>query len=75
MPMISVPDFGTNTDGSQNEEYCKYCFQDGDFKDQGISLKQKIEKNILIAVQMGMKEDEARDMANEILPTLKRWRK
>jgi ssDNA-binding Zn-finger/Zn-ribbon topoisomerase 1 len=75
MPMISVPDFGTNSDGSSNEEYCKYCFHNGEFKDQGISLEQKIKKNILMAVEMGMKESDARKMANAILPKLKRWRK
>jgi hypothetical protein len=75
MPMITVPDFGTNSDGSSNDEYCKYCFQEGAFKDQGISVEQKIEKNILIAVEMGMQESDARKMANAILPNLKRWRK
>jgi hypothetical protein len=73
MPMIAVPDFGTNSDGSSNKEYCKYCYQDGDFKDQGITLEQKIEKNILIAVKMGMQENEAGEMAKAILPKLKRW--
>ncbi|MBU4293030.1 MAG: zinc ribbon domain-containing protein [Actinobacteria bacterium] len=26
MPMMKPEDFGTNADGSKNEEYCTYCF-------------------------------------------------
>jgi len=47
----------------------------GKYIDFGITLKQKIEKNIQIAKNMGMSEDKARKMAEDILPKLKRWKK
>ena len=76
MPLHKNEDFGTNTDGSNNQEYCHFCFEKGDFTDKGITMEQKIEKLINIAVsQMNMPEAEAREMANKIIPTLKRWRK
>ncbi|MGQ9623414.1 MAG: zinc ribbon domain-containing protein, partial [Candidatus Caldatribacteriaceae bacterium] len=31
MPMVKPEDFGTNADGSPNGEYCRYCFQNGEF--------------------------------------------
>ena len=68
-------DFGQNADGRRSEEHCCYCFQNDKFLDEGITLQGKIEKNVIIAVQMGMPEDEARKMASNILPKLKRWRK
>jgi hypothetical protein len=75
MPMQKEEDFGKNTDGIKNEEYCFHCFQDGKFLDQGITLQEKIDKNVKIALQMGMSEKKAREMASSILPKLKRWKK
>ena len=75
MPLQKEDDFGTNADGDKSEEYCFHCFQNGRFLDEGISLEEKINKNVKFAVQMGMSENEARKMASNILPNLKRWKK
>jgi hypothetical protein len=75
MPMQKEEDFGTNASGSKSEEYCFHCFQNGKFLDEGITLEEKISKNVKFAVQMGMSENEARKMASEVLPKLKRWKK
>ncbi len=74
MPMQKNEDFGTNTDGTKNEEYCHYCYTDGKFTDEGITMEEKINKNIEIAKKMGMPEEKAREMANNIIPKLKRWK-
>ena len=57
MPMKSDEDFGTNSDGSKNEEYCHFCYKEGKYTDEGITMEQKIEKNIEIAKKMGMPEE------------------
>lgn len=75
MPLEKPEDYGTNADGSKSQEYCFHCFQAGKFLDEGINLQEKIDKNVGFAVQMGMKEEDARAMASKILPTLKRWAK
>ncbi len=75
MPLARNEDFGTNADGSTSEEYCFHCFQKGKFLDEGITLQEKIEKNVQFGIQMGMPEDMARHMCENILPQLKRWRK
>lgn len=75
MPLKKGEDFGTKADGSKSDEYCFHCFQNGKFLDEGISLQEKIDKNVRFAVRMGMPEDEARKMVSSVLPKLKRWEK
>jgi hypothetical protein len=73
MPMEKASDFGTEIDGNQNNEYCCYCYQKGTFTSLDLTLSQMIEKLIPMASQMGMTEVEARKMAENNLPKLKRW--
>jgi hypothetical protein len=74
MPMSTSELFGTNSDGSSNSEYCTYCFQKGDFTLK-VSKDAFIDMQVKIAVEkMGLNEDQARTMANNVLPTLKRWK-
>ncbi|MBT8307482.1 MAG: zinc ribbon domain-containing protein [Maribacter sp.] len=73
MPMNELSDFGTDKDDSINTEYCLYCYKKGDFTDPGITLEQKLEKNITIAEKMGMPREDAIALANAIIPKLKRW--
>jgi hypothetical protein len=66
---------GTNADGSKSSVYCSFCYKDGKFTDEGISLQGKIEKNIQIAVaRSGIPESKARAMAESQLPNLERWK-
>lgn len=73
MPLKEDNDLGTNQDGSKNQEYCFHCFQNGRFLDEGITLSEKIAKNVKFGVKMGMSEEVAKKMCDEILPKLKRW--
>ena len=75
MPLHKEEDFGTNVSGSKSEDYCFHCFQNGRFLDEGITLQEKINKNVSFAAQMGMSEAEARKLASHVLPQLKRWKK
>ncbi len=76
MPMKKPEDFGTKKAGSKSKEYCKFCFQDGVFTDEGITLNEKIDQLVNIGIsQLGMPEELARKMAETKLPTLKRWKK
>lgn len=76
MPLDKDPDKGgTNADKSKSEKYCSFCYKDGNFIDEGISLKDKIEKNIQIAVsRLNIPESKAREMAENLLPNLERWK-
>ena len=68
-------DFGTNADGTKNGEFCHFCYRDGHFTDEGVTMEQKIDKLVDIAVaKMKIPKEQARAQASEIIPTLKRWR-
>lgn len=76
MPLKKGEDFGTEANGAKSGEYCHFCFKDGKFTDEGITMEQKIEKIVNLAVsRMNMPEDAARAMASKLIPTLKRWQK
>ncbi len=75
MPLENDPNKGgTNADKSRSKKYCSFCYQDGKFIDEGITLQEKIEKNIKIAIAvLKMSENRARAMTESILPRLERW--
>ena len=71
MPMGNTDKlYGTNTNGSKNTEYCKYCFENGEF-----TFKGTMEEMIEVCANPNMKEDEARKIMLEWFPTLKHWKK
>lgn len=74
MPMNKDEDFGTNTDGSKNQQYCHFCFADGKFTAPDLTMEQQIEKMAAMASKMNINEARAREMAKTILPNLKRWK-
>jgi hypothetical protein len=75
MPMQKPADFGSNADGSRNDDYCCFCFQKGEFTWPDATLHQMTEKIVGMSVQMGVSKEQARTMAEKVLPRLKRWKK
>lgn len=74
MPM-GEDDFGTEKDGSRCQDYCKYCYQDGEFTDNR-TMEEMIDFCVpKTAEATGMSEEEARKMSEEFFPKLKRWMK
>ena len=73
MPMEQESDFGTNA-GSRNAEYCTYCYQNGAFTKADITLQQMIDTLVAMAPKMDMSAEDARKLAEEVLPQLKRWK-
>lgn len=73
MPLTNESDKGTNKDGSLSVDYCKYCFEAGNFIGYK-TLEEAIADSVNYAEQSGMTKEEMLSLAKEILPTLKRWR-
>ena len=46
MPMEADTDFGTNEDGSRNEDYCCYCYQKGAFTNPSMTMEEMIDFNL-----------------------------
>ena len=75
MPMTEESVFGKNADNSKNEDYCCYCFPNGEFSNPNETLEEMIEACAPFLVEDGTcpDADSARKMLQEHLPTLKRW--
>ncbi len=64
--------FGTNADGTENPDYCGWCYRDGEFTSAG--LDEIIERNVPYLMQAtGYTAEEAVSFMGALLPTLKRW--
>jgi hypothetical protein len=75
MPMGDADEmYGTNQDGTKNEDYCIYCYADGKFTSE-MTMDEMIEGCIQYYIQdkPGATEEEARKMMKEFFPKLKRW--
>ena len=55
-------DYGSNEDGSPNMDYCKDCFQNGEFTEPDITVNEMI-----------IRHAKATGLLCNFLPNLKRW--
>ncbi len=76
MPLEGDKLYGTNTDGTKNDEYCIYCYKDGKFTSD-ISMEEMKEFCVGKMVEFipGMTKEKAKSMLDETFPKLKRWAK
>ncbi|MGN0533849.1 MAG: zinc ribbon domain-containing protein [Eubacterium sp.] len=73
MPITANEQLGTNSDGSINNDYCKYCYENGEFIDK-VSMEEYIDMCSQYGEQAGMTNDEMRKLCTQLFPTLKRWK-
>lgn len=70
--------FGTNSDGSKNEDYCIFCFKNGSFTYE-ITKNEMVDKGIDFLKRFGGLEVKntvnVREILNVIFSGLKRWSK
>ena len=65
---------GTNDDLSSSKEYCRFCYEQGEFVIPNLTLDMQMDRLANMAIErMKMPESEARQMAEKVLPGLKRW--
>ena len=76
MPLEDDKLYGTNTDGTKNDEYCIYCYKDGKFTSD-ISMEEMKTFCIGKMVELipNMSKEKATEIMNEVFPKLKRWAK
>lgn len=73
MPIISNEQLGTNKDKSRNEDYCIYCYKDGEFIDK-VTMEEYIKMCSQFGSQAGMTNEEMKKHCKKLFPTLKRWK-
>ena len=71
---------GTNADGSKNEDYCMYCYQNGKFTndctmDEMIEFCAQFVDEVNQNMPKPMTKEEYKDMMRQYFPMLKRWKK
>jgi hypothetical protein len=75
MPMRKNDDHGSEKDASRSEDYCCYCYQNGDFVNPDMSLEEMIGLCASEMDEIGMMPyEEARKLNERLMPPLKRWR-
>ncbi|EGK00738.1 hypothetical protein HMPREF9455_03012 [Dysgonomonas gadei ATCC BAA-286] len=78
MPLNASEDFGTNADQSRNDEYCTYCFKNGEFTED-ITMDEMIEHCVQYLddfnkdTEQKLTKEQAVSQMKEYFPTLKRW--
>ncbi len=68
--------YGTNNDGSKNEDYCMFCFKEGDFT-YAITMNEMVDRGIDFLKRFGglnnKNTEGIREMLNIMYSGLKRW--
>jgi hypothetical protein len=72
MPLDHPELLGTEKDGSPSSEYCKYCYQNGEFTHPGTTLDEMKERMTKMLDKEKLPGDIL-EAAISRLPHLKRW--
>jgi hypothetical protein len=73
MPLDKPELLGTEKDGSPSNEYCKYCYQNGEFTSPGLTLDEMKDRMTRMMDKENLPEDILEAAINR-LPHLKRWK-
>ncbi len=73
MPLYEEEIISRNPDGSLNEKYCKWCYDNGKFTYS--SIEELIDTCASHMVNEETTEEQAREYLNKMLPTLEHWKK
>ncbi|MDR0365089.1 MAG: zinc ribbon domain-containing protein [Bacteroidales bacterium] len=79
MPLRQTEDLGTNVDQTPNEDFCRFCYQDGNFT-QDVTMEMMIEHCAQFVDEFNkdsaqkLTHEEAISQMREYFPHLKRWK-
>lgn len=68
---------GINSDGSENQDYCRYCFENGQFTSNA-TMEKMIQHAISIKKKLGASTEELEDISHKYyaqFSEVKRWKK
>jgi hypothetical protein len=68
--------YGTNADSTTSDEFCKFCFEAGSYREPNLTLDDMIARSIANMIDdLLMDKEEAVRLATTVIPNLKRWKK
>lgn len=73
MPIDSEEIKGTDKNGSKNNDYCKFCYDDGVFKNPKMNLDE-MKNNVKTQMRKLDLHEHTIQKAINSLPVLKRWK-
>lgn len=74
MPLNTPGFYGTNPDGSDNTEWCRFCYQQGAFTEPSLTVDEMVARSIeFMTSSLKYSKADAEQMSREVIPTLKRW--
>lgn len=73
MPLDTEDLKGTEKNGLKTDEYCKYCYENGAFKNPKMNLED-MKKNVQNQMKRLEHHEYEIQKAINILPALKRWK-
>ncbi|HJS50848.1 MAG TPA: zinc ribbon domain-containing protein [Pyrinomonadaceae bacterium] len=66
--------YGTDAAGSPVSEYCVFCYKDGGFTNPNQTVEEMIASSVEnMTGDLGMPLEQATQLANSVIPSLKRW--
>lgn len=75
MPLNETETVGTEADGTKCQDYCIYCYKDGEFTqpDSTLEMMLNISAKIWAEKDPNITVEEAKKQLQKKMPTLKRW--
>jgi hypothetical protein len=66
--------YGTDAEGNYTKEYCRFCFQKGEFTEPELTSEQMVQRTIdFMTRKLKLPEAKAREFSSTVIPKLKRW--
>ena len=75
MPINEPEVFGTEEDGTKCQDYCIYCYKDGEFTQPDSTLETMLDISAKIWAEKdpNVTVEQAKKQLKKKMPTLKRW--
>lgn len=77
MPMGTTTELcGTEKDGSLSDDYCKFCYENGEFIDDcTMEQMMKVCVDLTVSYNEFITPEDAQKLVGGFFPSLKRWKK
>jgi len=70
----SFANFGTEADGSSSDQFCTFCYQNGEFTNPQQTVDEMVASSVdFMTANLGFTTDEASELSNRVIRKLKRW--
>jgi hypothetical protein len=73
MPIDRLEDRGIEKDGTKSTQYCKYCYQNGEFTEPDLTFEQ-MKANAILQMRKQHVADQLIQQSVSALSGLKRWK-